>query len=1049
MLRASVAIPEDATCTSLGLTGRDAGEGPSLACSGCIEYAAKTLGKRKTPKRSQTTKCLQPYLDRNSREQRKHDTYDKIMEFLSPPADRDDKADNVESDSARNDTLQDGGGDPQKEAPSCSEVSPDAVDLIGQHLRSLDGESSSAASAVDDNEDVVAAEGMYDINDLAEALSPLPGGPTTPIRSPSPRKRRKKYNFGVHHEVLGEVQVDGIPNTHTLVRAQQLAILLKDSDELRSLKSTLNAGKFNWNDGARWFIACGLSQIPRASFYAIEQFIPCILAALLKQSGIGGVTYEALANSMPSRATIGNIVFDGAAECLAIQRARLAKAHAVMLGCDKGQRHGLDHLPKCLSYFDIEEDRVQAFCLDNDPTGGTSDATARAVAHSLETKLGKEILKVLRAQSTDSGGGGVLISLMEGLSSLGYVSAYLYFVIPCTIHAWQRALQNGMESVFGLGGLGTRNLLQLVHSCYDLQQCFPGNELSAMWKLALGEEEEEEHDWDTPNRMSAAVLTRWWYVNTAVVHLLEHWDAWNTLAHKCLNATKSDTKVGKIASSIISLMDEPKIRADAEFVKAVSLSLFNHHLLWLQGYDEIAKATGYRCRSMGERYYLMMEDLDKLGDGGWRDNPAFADFLAASAKLLLRPAEVDSENGEAGSEVSAKDGRRKTFYSEDCASSADTFFRVFRTTCIKHFDTWREKNAVCMFAGDQNCATALADWTVSGHLPAEDAVSHTSQTTHGSAINLRKYIMFATQNTTREELSATKLVEEHIDAVRLLADGESLWDSEKELVCELARWCKVNIVPIMSSTQAVEGQVREASLVATMGRDADTRSAMALIRSTVDIAANKAAVEENREKYRRGNQHMSGGIQGKRIIRSSLAQKKQGTNSAEEGSSAADSFLVGKSPRGALRSKALLQTIASLDQELDIRADRSEYRKTIAAIYKSKGERYNDIRIQEKIEKIGAKMNDERAPNAMQREKGVDVTALMDGKVMLSLLRSEPHKKYLVEELKIRGVTGIDERTHWAKLTKLMKEHEKNPKGSFTPMSAFFKENYESILSGN
>jgi hypothetical protein len=133
-----------------------------------------------------------------------------------------------------------------------------------------------------------------------------------------------------------------------------------------------------------------------------------------------------------------------------------------------------------------------------------------------------------------------------------------------------------MESVFGLGGLGTRNLLQLVQSCYDLQQCFPGEELSAIWKLALGEEGgaalRDTDDWESPNRMSDDVLTRWWYVNTAVVHLIKHWEAWNTLAQKSLNSTKSDTKLGKIASSILSLMDEPKIRADAEFVKAVSLS---------------------------------------------------------------------------------------------------------------------------------------------------------------------------------------------------------------------------------------------------------------------------------------------------------------------------------------------------------------------------------------------------------------------------------------------------------------------------------------------
>jgi hypothetical protein len=57
---------------------------------------------------------------------------------------------------------------------------------------------------------------------------------------------------------------------------------------------------------------------------------------------------------MLSQATI-KIAFDGAAECFAIQRARLRKALAVMIGCDKDQRHRIDHLPMCFSYFNLED----------------------------------------------------------------------------------------------------------------------------------------------------------------------------------------------------------------------------------------------------------------------------------------------------------------------------------------------------------------------------------------------------------------------------------------------------------------------------------------------------------------------------------------------------------------------------------------------------------------------------------------------------------------------------------------------------------------------
>lgn len=109
------------------------------------------------------TKCTQPFLKyANSREQTKIDTYAKIIAFLSP-ADCDDTADDVER--ARNDTLQDGGGDPQKQAPPCPEVSPDPVGVIRKHLMSITEES----SVMDGNEDGC-AEDSYTIQNLADDI---------------------------------------------------------------------------------------------------------------------------------------------------------------------------------------------------------------------------------------------------------------------------------------------------------------------------------------------------------------------------------------------------------------------------------------------------------------------------------------------------------------------------------------------------------------------------------------------------------------------------------------------------------------------------------------------------------------------------------------------------------------------------------------------------------------------------------------------------------------------------------------------------------------
>jgi len=191
---------------------------------------------------------------------------------------------------------------------------------------------------------------------------------------------------------------------------------------------------------------------------------------------------------------------------------------------------------------------------------------------------------------------------------------------------------------------------------------------------------------------------------------------------------------------------------------------------------------------------------------------------------------------------------------------------------------------------------------------------------------------------------------------------------------------------------------------------------------------------------------MSGGIQGKRTLLSSLAKGKQHENGADEESSSVDPFLIGQTPRGALRTKHLLETIASFNRILDLRQDRAEYRNELAAIYKSPDHRYNDLRIAEKMECIKGKMDIQRAPNAMQREKGVDVTPIMDGKLMLKVLRAGPHKKHLIEELLLRDVTDIHENTPWNKLCKKMKTATKNDKGCFEPLTFFFKENLDNIM---
>jgi len=68
----------------------------------------------------------------------------------------------------------------------------------------------------------------------------------------------------------------------TLIDKPTLGKLRHESDELQRIKKALSSRKLTWGLEAYYLIAAGLAQVPQASHYALEQFIPCLKAALLR-----------------------------------------------------------------------------------------------------------------------------------------------------------------------------------------------------------------------------------------------------------------------------------------------------------------------------------------------------------------------------------------------------------------------------------------------------------------------------------------------------------------------------------------------------------------------------------------------------------------------------------------------------------------------------------------------------------------------------------------------------------------------------------------------
>ena len=165
--------------------------------------------------------------------------------------------------------------------------------------------------------------------------------------------------------------------------------------------------------------------------------------------------------------------------------------------------------------------------------------------------------------------------------------------------------------------------MQLLHSCYDLQNCFEKTELDMMWEVANGVPPDK--------KISKAVLTRWWHVNTAAQHLYDNWDAWKNFAQISLNTTTANTATGKITSSILSLTEKKKIECDLSFLVAYSKAFFVPNMEWLQQYDPFAKYSSYLLQLMRVITCIILGDLKRISET-WETDLILSDFVKLAKK---------------------------------------------------------------------------------------------------------------------------------------------------------------------------------------------------------------------------------------------------------------------------------------------------------------------------------------------------------------------------------------------------------------------------------
>jgi len=91
----------------------------------------------------------------------------------------------------------------------------------------------------------------------------------------------------------------------------------------------------------------------------------------------------------------------------------------------------------------------------------------------------------------------------------------------------------------------------------------------------------------------------------------------------------------------------PTLYIQALFATAFAEAWFDRHFDFLKHYDETfgKGCYGHTLRLYPERVYVMHRDLATLENGGWKDHPAFAKYLAKVGAIVTIPDEEKKDGG--------------------------------------------------------------------------------------------------------------------------------------------------------------------------------------------------------------------------------------------------------------------------------------------------------------------------------------------------------------------------------------------------------------------
>ena len=637
---------------------------------------------------------------------------------------------------------------------------------------------------------------------------------------------------------------------------------------------------------------------------------------------------------------------------------------------------------KMLSFWNQESKSVDFKCLDMDASEGDTQSCADAIDSSLQKVGGIK----LQGQTTDSGGGGVLDSLADALHEKE-LCRNNYKVAGCTIHTFQLTLKNPVEKIFGEGGLGVKNMMQMLHAVYDMQESLEFQEYVEFTKelQQSGTEDfdygEGVYDKEFGDRMSklagfyrdfqsvcffegkkitkmpAPILTRWWYVGEGCSFVWQYYPAILKATQIIINVYAR--KPNKIASGLQPLLLEQEIFADLCFVKCYHSAYFKRHMKWLQSSEDLSNRPGFQSHQVLPRFFLMRRDLELLRRKMLKDHFDFEDFRDVLDSL---------------------DETKNKTLKETLKKKAELFISVAIESLDKHFSRWANRQllpASLLAEGPLAAVTARVMLGIK-HPKMNPFKRFFVSTVHCEVFDMLEYQTFVSHLLVTEEYEGNFAAMDITAARRVLHELEDMrsFNTSKK-PSKMKEYLLEMYLPLACHTQGVESAVKEAKLVSPTGRHEALRSAYAIVRS-----------------------HM--------ILSST------GTLSTTKASQ---------------RASLMLEAAAKFESnQMDLEqsmGDDEEYNVALKSIRESVHESHYKLeRIGKLKENVHHHQEANKKMNAIQKVSGVDRTVATLGLLAYSSInKNKGHEAPLREELLHRKVQSI-EGLGFMELKKSLMEHE-------------------------